>query len=71
MYADIKREKEMENEFSKAFPLSFAMKGGEGPHSYAQNSAIQAFHFNTIYHSSYFKFVNTHTYIYRGMAKNF
>ncbi|XP_061365010.1 loganic acid O-methyltransferase-like [Gastrolobium bilobum] len=31
----------MENEFVKAFSDSFAMKGGEGPHSYAQNSNPQ------------------------------
>ncbi|XP_061365011.1 loganic acid O-methyltransferase-like [Gastrolobium bilobum] len=31
----------MENEFVKAFSDSFAMKGGEGPHSYAQNSNLQ------------------------------
>ncbi|KAF7808805.1 putative S-adenosylmethionine-dependent methyltransferase At5g37990 [Senna tora] len=35
-------ERSMENEeLSKAFVQSFAMKGGDGPHSYAQNSSIQ------------------------------
>ncbi|PNY04696.1 putative S-adenosylmethionine-dependent methyltransferase at5g37990, partial [Trifolium pratense] len=31
----------MENEFVKTFSESYAMKGGEGPHSYAQNSKVQ------------------------------
>ncbi|XP_028757851.1 probable S-adenosylmethionine-dependent methyltransferase At5g37990 [Neltuma alba] len=31
----------MESEFSNAFPESCAMKGGEGPHSYARNSTFQ------------------------------
>ncbi|XP_054794695.1 loganic acid O-methyltransferase-like isoform X3 [Prosopis cineraria] len=34
-------KEEMENESNKAFPESYAMKGGEGPHSYAQNSNFQ------------------------------
>lgn len=32
----------MENGFGKAFSESYAMKGGDGPHSYAQNSKAQA-----------------------------
>lgn len=32
----------MENELVKGFSESYAMKGGEGPHSYAQNSNAQA-----------------------------
>ncbi|XP_028757783.1 probable S-adenosylmethionine-dependent methyltransferase At5g37970 [Neltuma alba] len=31
----------MENEFDSVFPKSYVMKGGEGPHSYAQNSTGQ------------------------------
>lgn len=31
----------MENGFGKAFSESYAMKGGDGPHSYAQNSKAQ------------------------------
>jgi len=29
----------MENGFGKDFSESYAMKGGDGPHSYAQNSS--------------------------------
>ena len=47
----------MKKEFSEAFPESYAMKGGEGPHSYAQNSTIQAFNFNLL-----LPLITTYTY---------
>jgi indole-3-acetate O-methyltransferase len=37
------RNREMENEETKTVPKSWAMVGGDGPRSYAQNSSYQVY----------------------------